>query len=305
MKKLTVICCLILSLFLISGCTDATADVSNKNEVLFKVGKTTYTKGDMYDKMVSDDAGNGAVAKALEIVANKEIETTPAIQARGDEIYADYSKQLEESYKEAEMDFDLEEALKAVGFESIDDFKNYCLNSAKEEALIDKYIEEHWNDLLEEYKPVKARMMQVSGTTDTMEEAYLTINGAKERVQNGENFEAVAKSIGSKDTLAAESLYTRNDSSLDYNVLQFLISAKAPTLSGVVTNKDANAYYLIQVTNVNYEQLKPEFIEFLKDDIDFIDEVHKSYMKKYNFTIYDINVYNFVKDNYPAFLVQE
>ncbi len=299
MKKLLTMLVLATLVLGLAGCENATANISEKNTMLIKVGKTTLTKGQLYENMLNDDAANKVVAKALEMIAEAEIETTAEIQAKADEIYNDYRQQIA-----ATTEDDFAEAIKDYGFEDLDAFKAYCLNNAKSKELSNKYIEDNWDSIIEEYYPVKARLMYFNGS-ESMEVAMQTAETALAEVKAGADFETVAQKYSSNASQASEQLYTRNSESLDYNVLQFILGSTSPTLSQVITNKDSNGYYIVQITNANQAQLKDEFIALLQNDTSFGDNVVAHYFKKHNFVVYDIDVYNTIKENYPAYLVQE
>lgn len=297
-KLLTVILLAAMALTMLAGCEDATAKVSNANEMIMKIGKTTYTKGQLYEAMMEDDAVNTVVTKALQMIADAEIETTDEIKTEAQEMIDDYKEQIAETTDEP-----FEEAIKMYGYDSLEAFEEYCLLTTKSSHLLDKYIEENWDSLLEEYAPVKAKMIYVSGA-DGAEEGYKKAEEALEALKSGQNFEEVAEAYTSNKNIMTEKLYTRKDSSLDYNVLQYLTTVSAPGLSQVITNKDVNGYYVVQVTNINQTQLKDDFIALLKDDTDFSDTVISHFFKLHNFTVYDIDVFNEIKENYPAYLVQ-
>ena len=104
---------------------------------------------------------------------------------------------------------------------------------------------------------------------------------------------------------AEEKLYTlANNSTLDYNVLQFMLNTATPTLSEAIQANTGSAYYVVQVTNTNINQMKDEFITAYKNMTNTRDTVFHNYFKAHKFTIYDIDVFNTVKANYPSYLVQ-
>ena len=127
---------------------------------------------------------------------------------------------------------------------------------------------------------------------------------AHEQLKSGGSFDAIAEKYAENADLAKETLYT-NKSSLEINVMQYLASVNAPALSDVITSDKGTAYYIVQVTNINGEQLKDDLHKYLEDTNDFTDSVYSYYCKKHNVKYYDIDVYNLIKNNYPAFLVQD
>jgi len=298
MKKFVKIALLVvLSLSVLSGCKDATATISDKSTVIMTIGKTKITKGDVYDAMCNDDAANIIVTKALALIAEKEVELTDDIKKAAEDIYTNYKEQIEKNKQ------DFEETIKSYGYESLEAFMDYCTETARSNALTDKYIEDNWNTILEEYAPVKARIISISGVSDDAA-AKEKIQSALAEIKDGGDFEAVAAKFSDNKDLGKEALYTRK-SSLDYNVLQYLSTVNAPGLSDIITSQKGTTYYIVQVTNINAEQLKDELIKSLKDTNDFVNGIYTHYCEKHNFKIYDIGLYNLIKNNYPAFLVQK
>ena len=296
MKKLIKSSVIALSLCcILAGCEDATATVSNPKEVLIQIGKQKITKQDLYDRMMKDDAANTILTKAMEIVANAEIPDSEEITKAAQEKFDTYKEQMASQG-------DFEEVLKNLGYESTEAFMKYCVTIAKSEALQDKYIEENRDALYQEYMPLKARMIFVDGSSIGNDAAREKALEAITKLKTGEDFGTVAEQYSDKATLADETFYTRNSSSLDYNVLSYLMTVQNPTLSDPIVNSSANGYYVIQTTVTNQRQLKEDFTAYLKNLSTFLDECNGYYFSKHNFTIYDIDVYNTIKANYPSYL---
>ena len=96
MKKFIKIVIIALSLCtVLAGCKDATATVSNPNELIVQIGKDKVTKKDLYDRMVKDDAANTIISKAMEIIANAEIEDSEEITKKAQELFDSYKAQME------------------------------------------------------------------------------------------------------------------------------------------------------------------------------------------------------------------
>ncbi|MBR0474927.1 MAG: hypothetical protein IJJ19_07980 [Erysipelotrichaceae bacterium] len=300
MKKLVKIALLsLVTVALLAGCTDATATVSDKNKTIIKVGNTTVTKGDIYNEMMKDDAGNTIVNLAMKQIANDEIETTADIQSEAQKIYDDYKAQIEAT------GVDFEEGLKTYGYTSPEDFMDYCVSTVKSQKLIDKYIEDNFDKLVDEYRPVKAKMIYLDGTSG-IEAAAEKGKQAIEEIKAGKSFEEVAEQYSDRKTSAEETLYLlANNSTLDYNVLQFLSTSTTPTLSDLIQANSGNAYYIVQITNTNIQQMRDDFISELKDQEKTSETVYYNYFKDHKFTVYDIDVYNTIKENYPTYLVQD
>ncbi|MBR6958552.1 MAG: hypothetical protein IKH73_08920 [Erysipelotrichaceae bacterium] len=299
MKKLVKIALLsFITVALLAGCKDATATVSNPKEMLIKIGNVTVTKGDVYAEMMKDDASNTVVNLALKQIANAEVETTDDIKKEAQSTYDDYKAQIEST------GVDFETGLKQYGYASAEEFMDYCISTVKADRLLDKYIDENWDKLVEENKPVKAKMIWVDGSNG-MEDAQKEANEAIALLKSGVSFEEVSEKYNDRSAYAEEKLYTlANNSTLDYNVLQFMLNTATPTLSEAIQANTGSVYYAVQVTNTNINQMKDEFITAYKNMTNTRDTVFHNYFKAHKFTIYDIDVFNTVKSNYPSYLVQ-
>ena len=299
MKKLVKIALLsFITVALLAGCKDATATVSNPKEMLIKIGNVTVTKGDVYAEMMKDDASNTVVNLALKQIANAEVETTDDIKKEAQSTYDDYKAQIEST------GVDFETGLKQYGYASAEEFMDYCISTVKADRLLDKYIDENWDKLVEENKPVKAKMIWVDGSNG-MEDAQKEANEAIALLKSGMSFEEVSEKYNDRPAYAEEKLYTlANNSTLDYNVLQFMLNTATPTLSEALQANTGSAYYVVQVTNTNINQMKDEFITAYKNMTNTRDTVFHNYFKAHKFTIYDSDVFNTVKANYPSYLVQ-
>ncbi|MBQ2213449.1 MAG: hypothetical protein II414_02640, partial [Erysipelotrichaceae bacterium] len=235
---------------------------------------------------------------ALKQIANAEVETTDDIKKEAQSTYDDYKAQIEST------GVDFETGLKQYGYASAEEFMDYCISTVKADRLLDKYIDENWDKLVEENKPVKAKMIWVDGSNG-MEDAQKEANEAIALLKSGVSFEEVSEKYNDRSAYAEEKLYTlANNSTLDYNVLQFMLNTATPTLSEAIQANTGSAYYVVQVTNTNINQMKDEFITAYKNMTNTRDTVFHNYFKAHKFTIYDIDVFNTVKANYPSYLVQ-
>ncbi len=292
----------IVSIALLAGCLtacgDATATVSDSNDLLFSIDGNKYTKGDLYSQMIDDDEGNTIVSMALHLIADAEVETTDEITEAAEEVYDDYEDTFS-SYFDS-----MEEAIEYYGYESSDDFMEFCISTAKANYLITQYIEDNWETIVETYFPVKARIIYVDSSDVGSTTALASAEAALAALQDGESFVTVAETYSSDTDLAEETVYLANDSDLDYNVLAYMLDATTTGLSDVITANDEDGFYIVYITNINASQMKDDIIDLLNDSDDFADEVYRYYYQLHEFTIYDIDVYNYVVENYEDYYVQ-
>lgn len=292
-KVLTIIG--ILALLLV-GCSDATATISDGKEALFTIGKYSFTKKDLYDEMMNADQAAIIIETATNAILAKEVETTQEIKDKAQEQFDDYKKDLGEDFMES---------IKSLGCNTEEEFLELCINNQKHTQLYKDYIQAHYDDLYAQYAPFTAKIMFFDGN-QAVQEALENAQKALEELNAGKTFEDVSKNYKCDETKAKETIYLATDSSLDYNLLTWVNDQTTPTTSQVITNKAGNGYYIVRITNKsNREQIKDQFVEKLISLTEFTNKVDQEYFKKYGFTVYDIDVYNIIKNNYPTYLVQE
>lgn len=296
MKKIIVLLVSLLCLSMLAGCGDASAKITNPKEVIMTVGDLKVTREEMYSDMMLTDGGTAVNRVATSLIVNAEIENT-------DEIVNKAKEELE-TYR-AQLDGDLETALSSLGYATEEEFLNAIIDSIKAETLLTKYFNDNKDELYTKYAPLLAKIIVVNTTGELDKDgAKAKANEALEAIKSGKSFDEVAEEYTSNKGLAAETLYTR-ESSLDTNVLQYLLTVNEPTLSGVIENKNATGYYVIQVTATNKAQVEDKFKASLLNNTDFNNNVYHSLFEKHNFTIYDIETYNNIKNNFPHILVQD
>lgn len=294
MKNIKLFILAIVACLLLAGCGNKTANVSS-NDVLIQFGKNKITKSDLYYQMLEADSGLTVINEVTKVVLDAEIETT-------DELVNEAKSELE-SMRE-DLEGDLSGLLTSYGFETEDELLQQIIYSLKSDALIDKYIDENYDTIFEEYSPFKAKMIYIAIDTDTDSEG----EAAKAEAQNildqlkaGASFDDLAKEHSDKASLATETLYNSN-STIDYNVLKYAQTVSSPSLSEVMLSNDSNGYYIAQITVTNKEQLREDFVASLKKDTDFTTSVESSYFRAHNFQVYDKKTYDYIKGTYSSYL---
>ncbi|MCF0111989.1 MAG: hypothetical protein HUJ58_08800 [Erysipelotrichaceae bacterium] len=289
MKKvlLVAVCALMLL-----GCEDASAKLKSGNDAVVTLGGSKVTKNQMYEILRTQDAGETAVTLAKNYILEKEIENTDEIETKAQEELASVKEALGENW---------ELYLSYYGYASEEDcYQNDILPSVKEQFLLNKYVEEQWEDLKVYWYPTKVKMIETESADDA--------NAALTEVKEGAEFETVAAKYTTKsDDLydGAEHLVSRADQdTLPSMVISFLRENTSPTVSAVLNSNDLTKFYVVQVIACNPDQYKEEAVELISSQDDLSDEAMAYYFKKYNFHVYDISLLNDMKSNYPSYLNQ-
>lgn len=292
-NRLLIICFLLT--FLLVGCGNKTAKLSNGSDILIQFGDTKITKEDLYQSMLESDAGYTIINLANKMIVNLEIETTEELKAQAQEQIDTYKASLTD---------DWQTSLEKLGFESEEEMFEQILSSIKGTELISKYIDEKFDELALDYAPLLAKMIYIKYENNDIEKGKTDAATALADIKAGEEFSVVASKYSTTLSFANETLYTRY-SEIDYNVLQFLLTVTEPTLSGPIENSNSSGIYIVQVTQTNIEQVKEKFIDSLKSNQDFINKVNNFYFAKHNFALFDVKSYEFIKTNYPSYLPTE
>lgn len=281
MKKILLSLC---ALLLLAGCTDAHAKLKDANTALITIGDTTITKGDIYSSMIQQGSGYVALSAATQAILEKEVPIT-------DEITAEATKSLE-TYKATYGD-SLEAALQSYGYKDVDDFYNNSLVlSAQLTKLTKKYVNENFDALVTKYEPRQATVL----TFGTEEDA----KNAKAELESGVDAMTVASNYNSSSAGSPRIITT--DTDLDVSVKSFIQNATAPGISDVIIGTDVENFYIVNVNEIDPNNIKEDVITVFANMASTATDSDKFYFQKYGFKIYDRELYDNIKTNYPDYL---
>jgi|GEM_PF-874328 len=290
MKKLLILFTCVL---LLVGCSDASANVNNASSAIVTVGGKKVTKGKLYELLKNQDQEfEVALDFLISYIVNKEIETTPELEATAKEEF--------ESTK-ASMGDEFEAYLQVNGYESEEEFyEREFLVPSKLNELSEHYIDENWDAVMENYYPTKLKIIEVL----TVEEA----TNALSEIKAGKTFEEVADKYSTKSAPiynGTEYILSRLDASLPQQIVTFVRDNKTPTLSGILTSdNNADAFYIVQIINCNPKQFRDEAVNLIKTSGALDSEIISFYCKKLKFKVYDVSLYEYLEVNYPTYLNQ-
>lgn len=283
------------------GCKDATAKISNKNELLFKVEKQTVTNEDIY-KPLMNAAGFNLVNSAVEqVIFDKEVTVTDEMKKAAD-------KKLEEEKSKMGANFDttIKQYYMPYGVTNEQEFYDkILLATEKRNALTKKYLEQNLDSKFKTYKPMKVQIVAI----DDEEKSKKALEAAK----NGSSFEQIANEYGNTTTYKGNIEIVNQSSKLPSAVWAKISSVTDSNklIEEVITDSSADSsspkYYLVKVIDTNaLENFKDEAIDsILTSSSSLSKDAMIHYLEKYNFHIYDINIYNSYKSQNPTYLVQD
>lgn len=298
MKKTTILSFAAVLMLALSGCKDASVDISNGSEELFKVGNTKVTNDDIFRSLFLNGGYSEVNSKVSKIIYDKEVPENDEIKKEAKDALAQAKKDMGENF--------LETIKQYYGCENEDAFyTKVSLPNAQLNALTKKFLNEHAEEQITTYKPVKVRIIACTSEDNAKK--------ALEAVQKGTGFEEAAKQYGKTDTYKGAEEIVNQSSGLPSAVWSKIsvITDKEAMINEVITDSVTDAenpvYYVVKVTNTKaLEEFKDEAIKSILDKATSAKtDAMKFYLNKYNFRVYDIDIYNTYKTNNPDYLVQD
>lgn len=282
MKKNTL--ALAFSLFVLAGCSDAKASLKDANTALVKVGNTSITKGDIFPALMTQSGMDTVITNARREICNLEIEVTDDIKQEAQNSL----EQMKQMYGENFTAY-----LESIKSTEEDYLNQSVIPSLQASKLPEKYINDNFDEIAEAQQPVKAIVL----TFDTEENANAALGALKDGSANAEEI-AVQYQLTES---GKEMLVTLNDTSYESTVTSVIRSASPEDGWAMIPGSDSSIY-LVKIVENQVENMKDEIIEKLASDSGIQDEALAFYFKKYNFKVYDIDLYNAIKETYPTYL---
>lgn len=272
----------------LAGCTDASAKLKDADTVLFTVGNTEVKKGTIYDMMRSSDTAGVITENVMHYIADQEIEVTDEMRTAAEETLDTYKQIYGSSFTAY---------LESSGMTEEEYINDYLIAYEKEDKLTEKYIEENFDKIIEEYSPVKATILSFTSEDDC--------SAALSELADGSADASEAAANHNSDSTGSSEVYTLNSDELDAMVRTVLFSLQPDDGWNNIPSSDGGTFYLVHADETDTEAMREDIIDYFKSDTDFSQEVTISYLNKYNFRLYDIDAYNAVKESYPEYIVQD
>ncbi len=311
MKKLLTLVCAFTMLASLTACGgNKNTVISNGNETLVTVGNTKITKESIYNSMKPSSGSTALLGIVEEKLYELEgISLTEEMKQKASDEYdalvADYDNDEEAFFSVLAMYYGANVSSKEEYLEKLE--YPVLLNN----ALIKKYVLDESETLFETYKPRKAIIIQCENEAN----AKKALAAMKENKDASE----IAKEFGLKDSTytGAETIYV-SESSVAATAYSKLIEASNPgvidevisdttTSTDSETNKEVSTtyYYVVKAIDVDPNNFKDEAAETIVNTVASVQtSMMEYYLKKHNFKIYDLDLYDEIKDTYPTYLTQ-
>ena len=276
-------------LAMLTGCKDASADINDRDTVMFKVGNQTITKGTVYDMLVQGSASDTVMNGAQKRIAAKEIEITDEIRQNAQETI--------DMYQEYYGD-DFNSYLESMGMTTEDYINTNLIPSIQIEQLSEKYVEEHFDELVSTYKPVKATLLEFSDSADA--------DAALSELKDGSADPAAAASAHNSYSSGTPMVYTIESSSVDSLVRSTILNGMTPDDGWVkIPASDGATFVLAKIDDNDPANFREDIISNFRTLADISTASTTYWLNKYNFHVYDITVYEALKAAHPEYLVQD
>lgn len=275
---------------LLAGC-QADTTISGSSEKLMTIGNVSITKGDEYNVFKEVSGTNATLALANKMIAEKEIEVTEDMKKE--------AKETLDSYMEIEG---YEDQLKEAGYENGEAYMNDVLiPNLQSKKLVEKYFTDAKEDIIREYDPVLAVVIEISSEDNA--------NKALEALKKGEDAGKVAGQYAAEEAqyTGTEQVITTQDTALPESLRNAILDAgKDGVLDQVFTNDtstDDKIYYVASVISTDYDKNLDKIVSALSSNQTLSKDCQIYYLKKYEFEVHDQDIFDAFKANNPEFLV--
>lgn len=287
MKKIIIV---LFALLLLAGCSNNNhySYLSDGDDVLFTGPNTTYTKNDLYKSLkLSNTSGISSdildqIAMGLEGIDMEQI------NADADSLIETYQSMGYESYIIA-------------SYGSVEAYRKSYVSSLLLNELSKEYVKLDFDHLVEEKKPVK---MQVASFA-SLEDAEKCI----EDVKGGSTFDMAAVN-NNADSAPVSSVYTDDDTTLAFEVKDYLNSNENTGLSSVIVNTtttqgtdgtavENNTYYVLNVESRDVEEFKDDVITLLASEVS-TDDVKNYFLSSHKIEFFDQDLYKNMSSLYEV-----
>lgn len=286
MKKLLVI---FVSLLILCSCSDKNhySYLSDGDEVIFEGTNYQYTKNNLYKTLKITSEQNVIYHILVNIADLYDIDKDAVTQEVEDMINAYIEMGLESSI--------------ISYYGSIDAYRDLMYESALISKLAEIYVDENFDSLVEEQKPVQMQL----ATFDTIEDAQATIDA----VNSGSTFDMAA--INNNSTSTPEtSIYRDTDSDLVLEVKDYLNSTDTTGLSTIITRTvessdadgnttETNTYYLVNIISRNAEDFEDDLKSLISSEVE-LETIENYFFTKHKIEFYDQDLYEMLSSEFEV-----
>lgn len=281
MKK---IISLLTILLILVGCSlNSSTQISDKDDVLFKIEDTSVTKGEVYNMLRYQQVGQIIINDAQNMLVESKVELTDEIRAEAQEMLEESKEQFGDYFEAYYGSGDDEELLETV-----------FIPAVRQRKLLENYFEDNKDTIISEADPVKLNILYY----DSQE----TAQNAIDLLNDGKSIADVLDELGttSNHGVSREEPTVIAKNKLDDVVVRFIESEegllKNFTKSPLMDVTEAK-FYVVKLIEDDNEALTEEYKEVFLADQEAGSKVIVDLFKAANFEVYDQAIYDGIKAN--------
>ncbi len=275
-----------LSLLILSGCgtteQNFSSSITDGQNTAITIDGIHVTNDDIYHYLLETQGANTIIAEALTFIADKEITDQAQIDELVNQQITDY-----EAYTQQTID----EYATSLGYENKDAYLNdVIIPSVKNELLVEKYVGEHYDQLVK----------------DTSVKYIKTITVANES-------DAMAIIDQSVDTTTFDTLFTENSgvdvgfvsnesTSVDENIIKNLTNFTADGLYSKAIATSTGEYAVVYVYNTDLSTVKEDVTENLTMLSSTSVVANAYYLEMYEFKVYEAEIKDQIESATPEYI---
>lgn len=281
MKK--IISLLTILLILVGCSSNSSTQISDKDDVLFKIEDTSVTKGEVYNMLRYQQVGQIIINDAQNMLVESKVELTDEIRAEAQAMLEESKEQFGDYFEAYYGRGDDEELLETV-----------FIPAVRQRKLLENYFEDNKDTIISEADPVKLNILYY----DSQE----TAQNAIDLLNDGKSIADVLDELGttSNHGVSREEPTVIAKNKLDDVVVRFIESEEGLlenfTKSPLMDVTEAK-FYVVKLIEDDNEALTEEYKEVFLADQEAGSKVIVDLFKAANFEVYDQAIYDGIKAN--------
>jgi foldase protein PrsA len=262
---------LLASTMVLTGCSSSSTAVKDDDGkyVIASITDKNITADDLYANLLATPSGQSST---FNFVLQKLIDTYFPVDKDIKEYAENAIENIESSYESSygdDYETQLESALAQSGFETMDDYKEYLIQSLQYSNLVKDYVKNNFDTVFEDYykyatpRFIEMIKVSVSDMDNPTDEETEKLEEVKALLKSDKSFEDIAADYSDdEDSASAKGSLGVVDTSTgladDYgdNVEETALSLKSGKVSGAIEGDDG--YYFLKCTSTDKDKIKEE-----------------------------------------------
>lgn len=282
-----ILICGLAALLMLAGCKDASAKLKNGSDVIMTVGNKSFTKGEAYEMLMNSGGSDQVYTDATEYIAKQEIEVTDEMKESAQSTLDTYKNMYGEQFPDY---------LENMG-QTEDEYLDSLILNLQKDELKKKYISDNFESICKKYNPIQTIVLSFT----TEEDASKALSSLKD----GNKAPSTAASENNSTSSGIMEVVTIDTTTYDSAALSVIRTASPDDGWIQVPSSDGATIYVLRVVSNTPEDFKDAAITSLSNNETLKAASEDYFFRKYNFHVYDISIYNGLKESNPDILIQD